>query len=420
MNDRGGVIFDTGKIGYVKPIRQQIMMPGETIKGSLSGRVEMESLRERDALRIHAHIGVFMTPIRWLEPNWPDYVREGKTTSKTISYETVEAGFYGLGGTGTRSIQSYWRKAAERVYNEWYKWPEAADWSGAINQDGYPAVMLEHSWTRCRDTGIPDDAADQTLSTPADTLDVKQLAEVQARYRSALQREVLSYERYQEILKEMYGADGSREVDQVPIRIHEDQLGVQPREMPATDGASLGQYASMYDFGVRMPFTVSAPEHCILTYMLTVRFQPIADETHPLANANLSWEEHTGDPSLLAAMQPQQVQVRDIFNTSETTPYGYLPAGWQWRAKNHQIGRRIDQRGSFPYYLYPQTAAAARDGTRRIDAFRSQSFGDFRIDLYAHEGSKSAIPNALSSFYLGHGDAGKGDGSPYPKQGKLK
>jgi hypothetical protein len=422
--DRGGKITSTGKIGKVKCIRQQLLKPAESIRARLSGEVVMEALREKDALRINAHIAVFMTPVRWLEANWTDYLKEGPSTSTTLGYTSAVPELYGLGGSTARNIQDFWINAPLRVYNEWYKWPEDTDLATWPDADGPAAVNLDHSWTRCRDQQEPasddDKVVTDTLATGSDLFKVNEIAEIQARYRRATENEILSFDRYQEILSDMFGADGSREVDQVPIKIAEDQVGVNPRSIPAQDAAGLGQFASLYDFDVDFGFNISAPEHCILTYMLTCRFAPIADEVHPLANDRLSWAELVGDPTILSVQQPQDVQIRDCLNSTSSTSLGYLPAGWQHRAKNNIIGSRIDGRNSFPYMEVPTTAAEARDGSRRVEAFRSSSLGDYRINLYAQEDSFSAIPNAESSYYLGVGNAGKGNKSVYPNLGKVK
>lgn len=424
---RGGQILTTGKIGFVKPIRQQMMLPRETIKGQLSGEIRMGTLRERDSLRINAHVGIFMTPLRWLWPDWPQYIIDGPNGPLSPPTFNGQPSTYGLGsafGIGAiqpKNMQAWWRDAVFRVYNEWYKWPEAVDAGVSdIEQDGLPAVPLAHSWTRCRDKGDPDDVAD--IEVPAaTTLNVQDLAEVQAKYRSAVEREVLSYERYQELLQEMYGADGSREVDQVPIKIAEADAGVKPREFPATDAAGLGQWASVFDFTVDHGFDVSAPEHCIITYMLTVRFQSITEEVHPLASVDtLSWEEQVGDPGVLAALPPQPVQKREVFEGNSADVLGFLPAGWQWRTGNNIVGRRIDDLNSFPILTQPTTIAEARDATRRNAAFRSEQLGDFTIDLYASENSYQPIPSAMASYHLGVGDAGRGSKAEFPGTGKVK
>ena len=73
-DQRGGVVLKTGKIGRTNVLRQQLMMPGETITSQINGRVMLEGLRERESLRINAHLGVFMTPVRWVESNWTAYL----------------------------------------------------------------------------------------------------------------------------------------------------------------------------------------------------------------------------------------------------------------------------------------------------------------------------------------------------------
>lgn len=418
MIDRGGQILRTGTVGWVECIRQQKMLPGETIKSSLKGQVRMEMLRERDALRINAHIAVFMTPIRWLWDGWPQYIKDGPTGTTAPPMINHRPQIIGLGGDVERPIQQYWRDAFHRVYNEWYKWPEDPD------TYVYKAVNLEHSWTRFRDNAQPDDAEDRevdgTVSGATSTLQIKDLALKQAQFRSAMQREVLSFERYQEVLREAWGADGSREVDQVPIKIHEEQVGVDPRSFPAQDASGLGQWGSIYDFNVNDGFTVTAPEHCILTYCLTVRLAPITSECHPLANDRLTWAEEVGDPSILAATEPQAVELRDVFNSNSATVLGFQPAGWQYRARNNLVDSRITDRESFPIMKFPTTAAEARDATRAEDAFRSSALQDYVVDVYCQERSDSAMPNALSSYYVGMGNAGKGDSRPYPKIGKVK
>lgn len=424
MYQRGGQILTTGRIGFAKPIRQQILQPGETLDCNISGSVQMEALRERDALRINAHLAVFMTPIRWLDDNWVDYLKAGRNGSVSLATQSIVPNNIGLGGQTRRSLQRFWVEAPFRVFNEWYKWPEFNDMNNdpaspndQVGQDGFPAINLEHSWTRTRTR--PDPVASESYEISNNSnIDVRKIAEIQQAYKAAMQREVLANSRYIEMLREAWNADPTREVDQVPIKIMEDSVGVNPRSFPAQDGPSLGQWASLYDFNVNFPFEVTAPEHCIITYMLTVRFAPITEEVHPLANANLTYDEMVGDPDLLSVLPPQRVYMRDVFDTDSTQDIGYLPAGWQWRAGNNQVGNRIDDRNSFPYLELPANLANAKDATRRIPAFRSSALGDYRVDLYASEKSFSAIPKAETSLLQRMGD-GASDAA-YPKTGKVK
>jgi len=419
--DRGGQTIKSGKIGRVNCLRQQILMPGETVDISMKGSVKLESLRERDTLRINAHLGVFMTPIRWLWDGWPDYIKEGPAglTSPPLLTGLNALDALGIGSytsVGLNDVPEFWRLAYLRVYNEWYKWPEDADVT-TVSAEGQTAVPLQHVWNRGRYNVDPSDAADYTVAAGTD-FDVRDLAAVQARFRSSMERDVLSYNRYMELISEMYNADGSREVDQVPMMIDQQEVGVTPREMPATDGASLGQWQSLVDFDIDHQIRkVVCPEHCILTYMLTVRFAPIIEGRAPLSRLPNSWAETVGDAEMISAMMPVDLEQRDVCTTTNATSLGFVPAGWQWRSGHDVVGQAVDVRDSFPYMDIPTTAANSKDATRIKPAFRSQSLGDYMADIYISERSRSPIGGSLESYFSGM--AGSGSKAEFPKQGKM-
>lgn len=129
---RGGYTLKSNKIGIVNCLRQQILMPGERMDVSINGSIRLESLRERDVLRINAHLATFMTPLRWLWSGYPTYVKEGPSGASgvvpTISVQNPS--MYGIGADDTASSPSIARHFLEnylRIYNEWYIWPEDAD-----------------------------------------------------------------------------------------------------------------------------------------------------------------------------------------------------------------------------------------------------------------------------------------------------
>jgi hypothetical protein len=420
MSDqRGGVCLKTGKIGRVNILRQQLLAPGEAITAYIKGKVMLEALRERETLRVNGHLGVFLTPLRWLEGNWTDYVKEGPDSASafaTMSYSNLSSLGIGADTQAGDTIPSFWHEAALRIYNEWYKWPEDADIT-SWGDDGPIAVPLQHAWSRCRYNATPDDSDDYTVSAATD-FDVRDLAEVQARFRSAMERDVLSYNRYMELIGEMFGAKGSREVDQVPSMIDQTDIGVSPRELPATDSAGLGDWQSIYDFGVdhRIP-GITAPEHCVLTYVLTMRFAPIIESKSPFAVDDLAWHDLVGDPELLRNMQPQQVRVKDVSASTSTTALGYLDAGWRWRNGFDVIGKRIDNTNSFPMMNAPTTQAQAKQATRVKEAFRSSALGDYIVDCDFDERSHNLHGSALESYFSGM--TGAGSDAKHPKQGKM-
>ena len=401
---RGGLTLKSGIIGRTNCLRQQILMPGERMNMNMTGNVRLETLRERDVFRINAHLATFMTPLRWLWAGWPDYVKSGGQ-SGIIPALTGEANLakFGIGATNsaivTQGCHQFWQDALLKIYNEWYKWPEDAD-ATAWNDDGNVAVPLSKNWSRCRYDATPNDADTYTEASVND-FDIRELATTQAKFRSAMKRDVLSFNRWMELVKQTWKGDGSREVDQVPIMLDQVEVGVNPRDMPATDGASLGQWQSIYDFNVDHGIRgIVAPEHCIVSTILTVRFASITEGRHPLAQNSEPWNI-IADPEILAALPPQQVQLGDVFMTDSSTPIGYLPAGWPWRSDHDVIGSRIDAADSFPYMNAPTTQAECKDATRVKDAFRSQRLGNYVADIYFQEDSYQPTGTAMDSYLSG-------------------
>ena len=403
---RGGLTLKSGKIGLTNCLRQQILMPGERMNINMSGKVRLETLRERDVFRINAHLATFMTPLRWLVPDWPDYVKSMGNTGSIPSLGAAASNLaqYGIGATNSAVISSgaykFWEDSLLRIYNEWYKFPENDD-AVAWSEDGLKAVPLSKNWSRARYTKDPTVTNDYIQQSLGDSFDVRELATTQARFRSAMKRDILSYNRWIELIKQTWKGDGSREVDQVPIMLDQVEVGVNPRDMPATDGASLGQWQSIYDFDVNHGIRgVVAPEHCIISYILTVRFASITEAKHPLTEV-VNPFVMTADPEYLSAEQPENVNLNDVFMTDSATSIGYLPAGWQWRSDHDVIGSRIDAADSFPYMNAPTTQAECKDATRTKDAFRSARLGDYVADIYFQEESYQPIGTAMDSYLSG-------------------
>ena len=401
---RGGLTLKSGIIGRTNCLRQQILMPGERMNMNMSGNVRLETLRERDVFRINAHLATFMTPLRWLWSGWPDYVKSGGQSGiiPSLSGEANLAKF-GIGATNstivTQGCHQFWQDSLLKIYNEWYKWPEDAD-ATTWNDDGNIAVPLSKNWSRCRYDATPNDSDTYTEASVND-FDIRELATTQAKFRSAMKRDVLSFNRWMELVKQTWKGDGSREVDQVPIMLDQVEVGVNPRDMPATDGASLGQWQSIYDFNVDHGIRgIVAPEHCIVSTILTVRFASITEGRHPLAQNSEPWNI-IADPEILGALPPQQVQLGDVFMTDSSTPIGYLPAGWPWRSDHDVIGSRIDAADSFPYMNAPTTQAECKDATRVKDAFRSQRLGNYVADIYIQEESYQPTGTAMDSYLSG-------------------
>jgi len=66
----------------------------------------------------------------------------------------------------------------------------------------------------------------------------------------------------------------------------------------------------------------------------------------------------------------------------------------------------------------PNTPEQSKDATRINQAFRSQSLGDYVVDIYTHERSRNRMNTSLESWYAGM--KGRNTDAEFPHQGKMK
>lgn len=433
-NNRGGKSLKVGDIGRLSVLRQHLMLPGETLNASIKGNVRLSGLRQQTSVYLHAQIEAFAAPLRWYFSGFPDYLKEGIKTATTIPVLTgtdwtaspAKTSNLGIGRT-THDIAKWWAQHPINVWNEWYRWPEDAKVSVSsppiafFADQGKECVNLESALTRLHDAPSFDAATERDV--PAVTvLDVRALADFQAKFHQAAVTDWTSQERYNAFMRDVYGAAGNNEVDQVPIRLKKGaELGVQPRDMYATDGASLGELMSINNFQVDHKWdSFQAKEHMIVCYVMVLRFAPIADTgVSPHAYPTVfDYETMQGDPAIMAAQPPVAVTIRELAS-GDGTAIGFLPHGWQWREGFNHVDEVVNDLQNFPLLnVATVTATGFRDASKILAAFRSTALRHWFGDLDFNCNIKSRIPPSGKSIVAGSGRSGpKGN---HPTGGWVK
>lgn len=388
--DRGGYFLGTGKVGYPRVLRQQLLLPGETQKTTIQGEVQLEATRQAHAPHIHCRIDSFATPWRWLWSDSVEMIREGPTSTKRPPYASDGAKYEGnalnpnLGIGRFLNVREFWVDHIIKIYNEHYKWPEDDDitvWGPERN----PAIPLSMPWNRLREDNIDDVELDVSSD-----IDIQDIAELTAQFRSSMSREFLNFDRFLEITKARYGKEGSREVDQVPMHVDSTEGHVNPQTIRAMDSPGLGEAYQTYRFNIdhHAP-AFTAHEHMVLATIMTVRFASITENDCNYQNAARSWIAWAGDPDIMAAAPLENVRAGELAPIAAGAQLGWLPAGWQLRTRWNVVEWRISRLRSFPLYralgnTIQRSAAYIRD------AFRSTTLGDMTITLQFH--TKSHMP----------------------------
>ena len=405
----GGEIKTTGRIGYMNVIRQEWMLPGTFCNPTINGFARLSPMREQRTSKIHAHLEAFITPVRWLWTDFPKYLVQGKDTTLTPPTETIKPDTYGLGSYNDVSVYKWFKDAPLRVYNEYVKWPENSDIT-ALNLSNEVAVALPAYYTRLQthDHLTGDHYELETKASGSrEKFDIRDLNKQMARFRNEVPRDWIVHERYNALVKEAYGARGNNEVDKVPFSFAPKGSMLSGRNQWATDGDNLGGLASIHDFDIKHHFgQIHVSEHSVLTFILIVRFPSVANgEVNPVAVAHgKEWEDIVGDAGILANRPPVAVTKQELDGQSTTTHFGYLPSGWQYRAKWSNIGKQIHERSTFPLLegIGASTGASRlRDANRILDCFRSDALDHYLVDAEFNLNASSDIGDPKASLFAG-------------------
>ena len=405
----GGDINTTGKIGMMNVIRQEWMLPGTYCNPTIDGFARLSPMREQETSKIHAHLEAFITPVRWLWTSWPQYLTDGKDTALSPPTATIKPDNYGLGSYNDVEVYQWFKDAPLRVYNEYVKWPENDDIT-AIDLSQEVAVALPAYYTRLQSQDhLSGDhyELETKASGSREKFDLRDLNKQMARYRNEVPRDWIVHGRYNALVKEAYGARGNNEVDKVPFSFSPMSKMIKGRNQWATDGDNLGGLTSIHDFDMKHHFgEIHVSEHSVLTIILIVRFPSVANgEVNPVAVATgKEWEDIVGDAGMLANRPPVSVTKKELDGKSGTTHFGYLPSGWQYRARWSNVGKKINERSTFPLLsgLGGATSAARlRDANRILDCFRSDALDHYLVKADFKLNASSDIGDPKASLFAG-------------------
>lgn len=424
--NRGGRSLKVGDIGRLSCCRQHLIWPGERMRPAVRGTVRLSGLRQQTQVYLHARLDAFVAPLRWYWSDFPTYLKDGLTTSEVIptltgSWLTQTDWTANLGiGRLKEDFCTWYAQHPINVWNEWYRWPEDAKANVAVPDinffanHGPACVNLPFAGSRLHTQPTLDPSEYQVSS--ATNFDVRDLARVQSLFHQAAVTDWTSNERYLAFMRDLYGAEGSNEVDQVPIRLRQGaELTVSPSELYAQDGASLGEVASFRDFSVNHAWNeFVAPEHMICCYMLLLRFAPIFDDgvAPGVYPGRTDYEVYQGDPVVLSGQQPTSVRDSEI-KEGLGNVIGYLPYGWQLREGFSHVDERYALLNNFPLLeTSTNTAAAYRDASNISDCFRSTALRHWNADLEFNIPVSSAVPSAGQSIVAGSDRRGPAGNHP--------
>lgn len=422
MYDRSGPNRNVLRMNRWRCLRQEFMHPGEKWRPRIQGYVSFGALREQITEQVHLSLVVTWTPWRWIKGTEDPVaiIRSGLETTATVQVagsNNQAQDYLGLGYTTTQNpLPILFRNNYLRVYNEHFKWPEFADVTtfpdGESRLYGFPAVPLEHRFTRLwKSDGVT--AADYEYTTKAsgsrEKIDLREFARLKSRLQSEQQRHYDSVDRYRELLSSIWGVDGNREVDKVPLVLDNLESYLAGKNIYATDGESLGARAGLQDFDVdyQLPFDWTAPEHGVFAYFLCIRPRFIlAKDTNHFTRKDIRVHDFLADPAYYKDRPMKQLKHGEAQpGESLSTLAGYEPPGQCWRTGWACVDSKLADRRSFLLRNRPRYMNNTKEnivGTDDNQAFRSLDLGHAIAVLEFHQLSESRVVAPFGeSIYAG-------------------
>lgn len=352
-----------GEIGRLQTLSLIPIIAGDSIELKLEGIWRLSQLRRNLTMDAKVDLFVFFTPYRHVYgQDWIDFVQKGLDEDVTFTGLNIQGGAtnFGsyLGGYFKDTIPRWVLTGYNRIWNRYFRVPsdtagELLDTSSISPSDargrafGQPCAHLKKIYLTGHN--ITTDASDRQVGAVS-TLDLLDLAAIQARYKTEQQRDWFQ-RRYSDVLKGTWGSGANPDADERPTLCMRRTFWLSGYDVDGTDDASLGQYSgkSAALGGIIMPRKYF-PEHGTLRVMALVRFPTIHEgETHYLDyKVNPTYEEIAGDPEVIANMPPVEINTGDhIWGGSGTL--GYMPYAQWYREHRDNVHYNFNSITGYPF-----------------------------------------------------------------------
>jgi len=459
--DRSGYRVAALKIGGVKCLRQEIVLPGETWDSSVVGEIRLGALREQMTTDIHVGLYKFFCPIRYLVDSnqFVELLKARNREQFAVLFTSIltpgnlSDDFLGLGrlsrstSFNNYSVPAVFYRNIGAIYEWFFKHPddfnrrilpsfttshtlrltnlEHAAFPWSLSSDvsirdlyakyGFPALHLAAGITRSRSA----DDVENNESADADVisgsqLELQQLAKAHAQFRQDQMRDwMINEDVFREVLDEVYGKKIQDNVDMKPFLLDERTQWLGGRNQYATDADNLGNVSGIMEASVNHDTgRFAAPEHGILSYFLVLRVPPIWTNEHsPWVDGirlNNMKDELLFDPVSFEG-PPEPLRLSSFIDTPSSQT-AYYPKMQRLRLGFNHVDDAFRTRDSFPFHTERNIVGDNFNNYRYVDlsdmdhAFQSLSLGHAVAKLKITQMVDSPLPAPGASVLTGDGN----------------
>ena len=355
--------YKTMQVGRLMTIAQFPVIANDSIALMMPSIFRLSPLRRNLSVDARVDLFAFFVPHRHVYgEDWVNFLMQGVDENITLGSAVISAGTHSLGyrfdDDTPRALHV--QAGYNRIWNRYFRYPTDNSDRGTLNSDyqfgevpdtggveygefsnhqdaakryGRRVCLLKDALS----TGIyaRTDATDRDVNVSGGTFDVVDLEKAKSRYKSELTRDYeVAADRYTDLMSNVFGAAPvNTDADQRPTLLAHQAQWLSGYDVNGTGDASLGQYAGrsegQYMFGFPRRYF---KEHGTIWVLACIRYPTFrGKETHYLSRPNLSYVEQSGDPLIVSAQPPTQLDVSHFFPgaTPAVIPGEHFPYG-QW------------------------------------------------------------------------------------------
>lgn len=415
-------------MGRLQTFAAFLTLPGDSIEYNLETLIRFSPLRRPQLIDARVDFCAFWVPMRHCYDNWKDFILKGVDEDVNLAVVSANrtvpipreggAPFYlHVPSDFPGNIPAHLPRGYNAIWNEYFRDPHVArlardyiaDASRHDRRYGLYASALKTLATTLRSANQREiDANDYQVSVSANKVDIRDLNEAIARYRSETNREYRAV-RYREVLKAFYGTMPNIDADQRPLMLAHDVQKISGIEVNGQDSASLGQSVGktvgVHRFGFpRKMF----PEHGVIWVVGLLRFPPIwKDEKHyAMFKANPGYTDIAGEPALDDIQRPKLFKFDDIFwdSPNDQSNAGYAPhAQWHRFLPNLCHPDFVDVDAGYPIRddAPPNWEGLVREGDNYDQVFATDVLGHWQATGINRVMAHRVIGGVDDSLFLG-------------------
>lgn len=353
-----------GAIGSLQGLTAIPVLPGDTIELLYEAHARLSPLRRQLIVDAQVDIFSFFIPYRHVYgQDWVDFIEQGMDESITFGSYTssAECNCCGVGPLPAGTYPKWVFEGPIRCYNNYFRDPtddayiKALDWLATLSpgdgilEYGPLCCYLPRPWN----TGIYNElsTADYRVALQGGEIDLLEVIKQKGLLKTEITRETFG-QRYQDILRTVYGAHPNVETNERPELLMRSKSFLSGYDVDGTDATTLGSYAGKSQGVVRHYIPPRFfHEHGTIWVFALFRFPSISGaENHYLVRQpEPTYEDISGDPNIIATRPPVTCDPRDLHVASTLSDVGKIPFAQWYREHPHVTHDTMSDIAGYPF-----------------------------------------------------------------------